>query len=119
MAKSPSILCALLSLLFICPQSSAQTADPDLRNVLTQRAAFSADQIAALERSELVVKLIPANDQREVAVCGVIELPSDPETALKAFQLSSSQLKQKSILQSGKFSNPPRVEDLGSLTLSD
>jgi len=48
-----------------------------------------------------------------------MELPSDPETTLKAFQLSSSQLKQKSILQSGKFSNPPRTEDLGSLTLSD
>jgi hypothetical protein len=119
MAKSPSILCALLSLLFICPQSSARTADPDLRKALTQRAALSADQIAALERGELVVQVINSNDKREVVVCGVMELPSDPETALKAFQLSSSQLKQKSILQSGKFSNPPRVEDLGSLTLND
>lgn len=119
MAKSPSILCALLSLLFICPQSSARTADRDLRKALTQRAALSADQIAALERGELVVQVINSNDKREVVVCGVMELPSDPETALKAFQLSSSQLKQKSILQSGKFSNPPRVEDLGSLTLND
>jgi hypothetical protein len=114
-----SILCALFSLLFICPPSSARTADPDLRKALAQRAAFGTDEMAALERGEPVAKLIPSNDPREVAVCGVMELPSDPETALKAFELSLAQLKQKSILQSGKFSNPPRVEDLGSLTLND
>jgi hypothetical protein len=117
--RRPSLLCALLSLLFICPQSSARTVDRELQKALTQRAAFSADQITAVERGELVVKLIPANDQREVAVCGVMEVPSDPETALKAFQLSLTQLKQKSSLESGRFSNPPRVEDLASLTLSD
>jgi hypothetical protein len=116
--RRSAILCALLSLLFICPQTRARTADPDLRKALAERAAFGADQIAALERGEPVAKVIPSNNPREVAVCGVIEIPSDPETALKAFQLSLS-LKQNLILQSGKFTNPPRVEDLASLTLSD
>lgn len=117
--RRQSILCALLSLLFICPPTSGRTPDPDLRKALTQRAAFSADQIAALERGEMVVKLIPSNDRRDVAVSGVLALPSDSETALKAFQLSANQHKQKSILQSGKFSNTPRVDDVESLTLSD
>jgi len=116
--RRPAILCALLSLLFICPHTRARTADRDLRKALAERAAFGADQIAALERGEPVAKLIPSNDPREVAVCGVIEIPSDPETALKAFQLSLSR-KQNSILQSGKFTNPARVEDFASLTLSD
>ena len=116
--RRPAILCALLSLLFICPHTRARTADPDLRKALAERAAFGADQIAALERGEPVAKLIRSNDPREVAVCGVIEIPSDPETALKAFQLSLSR-KQNSILQSGKFTNPPRLEDVASLTLSD
>jgi len=115
--RRPAILCAL-SLLLICTQTNAGTADPKLRKALAERAAFSSDQIAALERGEPVARLIPSNDPREVAVCGVIEIPSDPETALKAFQLSVS-LKQNSLLQSGKFTNPPRVEDLASLTLSD
>jgi hypothetical protein len=117
--RRPSIVCALLFLLSICPQTSAQTADPDFRKALAQRAAFGADQIAALERGEPVARLIPSNDPREVALCGLINLRSDPETALKAFELSLTQLKQKSSLQSGMFSNPPRVEDIGSLTLSD
>jgi len=116
--RRPAILCALLFLLFSCLQTTAQTADPELRKTLAEHAAFGAEQIAALERGEPVAKLIPSNDPRDVAVCGVIEIPSDPETALKAFQFSLS-LKLNSILQSGKFTNPPRVEDLASLTLSD
>src|SRR4030095_8897062 len=116
--RKPAIVYALLSILFICPVTMARTADPELRKTLAERAAFGADQIAAVDRGEPVARLIPSNDPREVAVCGVVQIPSDPETALKAFQLSLS-LKQNSILQSGKFTNPPRIEDLASLTLSD
>jgi hypothetical protein len=108
----------VLFLLLISAQTNAGTSDPELLKALSERAAFSADQIAALERGEPVSKLIPSNDPREVAVCGVIQVPSDPETALKAFHLSL-RLKQKSSFQSGKFTNPPRVDDLASLTLSD
>src|SRR5687768_2061658 len=95
--RGPSIFCALLSTLFVCSQLSAQTAEPNLRKVLAQRAAFGADEIAAMERGEPVVQLLPSNDPRDVAVVGVIELPSDPESALKAFQLST-RLKAKSNL---------------------
>ena len=115
--RNPSLV--LLSLLFICSQTNARATDRDLRKVLAQRDIFGAEQIAAMERGEPVVKVIPSNDPREIAVCGVIELPSDPEKVLEAFQLSVSQLKQKSILQSGKFSKSPSVDDLESLTLND
>ena len=115
--RTPAMLCVLF-LLFICAQTNAGTSDPKLLKALSEGAAFSADQIAALERGEPVTKLLPSNDPREVAVCGVIQIPSDPDTALKAFQLSL-RLKQKSSFQSGKFTNPPLVEDLASLTLSD
>ena len=115
--RRPAALCVLF-LLLISAQTNAGTSDPELLKALSERAAFSADQIAALERGEPVSKLVPSNDPREVAVCGVIQIPSDPETALKAFQLSL-RLKQKSSFQSGKFTNPPRLEDLASLTLSD
>ena len=113
-----SLICALLSILFICSQLRAGTAGPDLLKVLAQHASFGADEIAALERGEPVATLISSTDPREVAVCGAIELPSDPESALKAFQLSMG-LRAKANLGSGKFSNVPRVEDLSSVTLSD
>jgi len=114
-----SILAAILSLLFVCPDAIPQTADPDIQKILVQRAGFSEDQIAALERHDPVVKLIPSTDRREIAVCGVMEVQSDPETALKAFERSLNQLRQKSMLVSGKFSEQPGVEDVRSLTLSD
>ncbi|HEU4714940.1 MAG TPA: hypothetical protein VFS76_25490 [Pyrinomonadaceae bacterium] len=115
--RRPAMLCALF-LVFICPQTNAGTSDLKLQKALVERAAFGADQIAALERGEPVAKLIPSSDPREVAVCGAVQIPADPEIALKAFQLTLS-LKEKSLLQSGKFTNSPRVEDLASLTLSD
>ena len=115
--RRPAVLCVLF-LLLISAHANAGTSDPELRKALSERAAFIADEIAALERGEPVSKLITSNDPREVAVCGVIQIPSDPETALKAFQLSLRP-KQKSSFQSGKFTNPPRVDDLASLTLSD
>lgn len=115
--RKPSMV--LLSLLFICFQTNARATNRDLRKVLVQHAVFGAEQIAAIERGEPVIKVISSNDPREIAVCGVIELPSGPEKVLEAFQLSVSRLKQKSLLQSGKFSKQPRVDDLESLTLND
>ena len=102
--RRPAILCALLSLLFICPQIRARSADPDLRKALAERAAFGPDQIAALERGEPVAKLIPSNDPREVAVCGVIE------NHLRANALASSFSKFKHKIVEGRA-----TEDLKNL----
>ena len=59
----PGALCVLF-LLLITAQTNAGTSDPDLLKALSDRAAFSADEIAALERGEPVSKLIPSNDPR-------------------------------------------------------
>jgi len=114
----PSLLCAMLPLLFVCHVLSARTPDPDLRNAPVEGGVFCANEVAALDRGEPVVKGIRSNDPRDISLYGEITIPSDPESALKAFQLSLY-LKEKSITQSGKFSAVPREEDLGSLTLSD
>jgi hypothetical protein len=41
--RPSSILCALLSLLAICTQTSPGTANPKLQKALTERAGFGAD----------------------------------------------------------------------------
>ena len=114
MAKSLVALIIIALHATVCAQNSEQT----LRKSLSERAAFNAEEFAALERGEAIVKLLPATDRREVSVCGVIKLPAAPEVSLTAFQLSLSQLQQKSVLGLGKFSNPPRIEDLNGMTLS-
>ena len=102
----------MLFLLVVCSHLSAGTTGREARSVL------SPSDVAALDRGEPVVKGIASNDPRDIAVYGAITLPSDPESALKAFQLTLH-LKEESVTQSGTFSDVPRVEDLESLTLSD
>jgi hypothetical protein len=120
MVRGIKLLCELTAVAIMMSHGFAQQqiADPYLRNALVERAVFTANEFAALERGEAVVKLLPTNDRREVAVCGVVKLPAAMDVSLKAFQFSLNQLNQKSILQLGRFSNPPKPDDLNSLTLS-
>jgi hypothetical protein len=99
--------------------SLGQTSVQEFRNVLRDRAAFTADDFAALERGEIVVKLLPVKDKREVAVCGVVRTQAPLEASLNAFRTSMTQQNQTSILQAGTFSSPPALEDLQALTLED
>lgn len=114
---------ALLTLItfstLLCFGVDAQVPDQRLRTALSERAAFAADEFSLLEQGEAIVKLLPANDRREVAVCGVIKLPTTPELSLAAFQQSLNQVNRKSILQTGRFSRPPKLADLELLTLSN
>lgn len=97
--------------------SLGQTSIQEFKNVLRDEGTFSANDFSAIERGEIVVKVLPVNDKREVAVYGLMHTQTPAEASLRAFNLSLTQRNQKSILQLGKFSNPPAVEDLQALTL--
>jgi hypothetical protein len=99
--------------------SLGQTSVQEFQNVLRDQAAFTADNFSALERGEMVVKLLPVKDRREVAVCGLMRLQVPLAVSLQAFQESMTQRNSNSILEIGKFSNPPGLEDLQALTLED
>jgi len=95
----------------------AQTSAEDFRKVLREQATFTADDLSGLEQGQIVAKLLPAKDKREVAVCGVVRLPVRPEVFLQFTRDNVAQLNNRAILQIGKFSNPPAIEDLQTLTL--
>lgn len=96
----------------------AQVPDQILNAALTARAAFAPEDFSSLERGEVVVKLLPVKDRREVAICGVIKLPAQPELSLKSFQQALEQVNRKSVGMAGRFSTPPSLADLESLTLA-
>lgn len=50
-----------------------------------------------LNAGEIVIKLLPVVDKREVAVCGVARLRGTPEVIVKAFKESMAQQNCKSI----------------------
>jgi hypothetical protein len=89
----------------------AQTSIEEFRTVLDDKAGFTADDFSTLERGEMVIKLLPVI-KREVAVCGVVRLQAPARVIAKAFQDNMTQQNGKSILATGKFSNPPTLADL-------
>jgi hypothetical protein len=99
--------------------SLGQTSAQEFRNVLRDEAAFTTDDFSAIERGEIVVKVLPVKDKREVAICGLVRTPAPLEVSLRAFHTSMTQQNQNSILEIGKFSSPPALEDLQALSLED
>ncbi|CAN5443113.1 hypothetical protein BH20ACI3_BH20ACI3_19610 [soil metagenome] len=97
----------------------AQSSVEEFRRVLSDQATFTANDFSALERGEMVVKLLPVKDKREVAVCGLVRMQAPVEVGLKAFQESMAQQNRNSISEIGRFSSRPTLEDLQELTLED
>lgn len=117
--RLPQLAAIVILIWFGVVTSLGQTSLQDFRNVLKDQANFTAEDFSALEREEMVVKLLPVKDKREVAVCGLMRLQVPLAEGLQAFQQSMTQLNRKSILEIGKFSNPPSFDDLQTLTLED
>jgi len=97
--------------------TSAQTSAEEFKSVLLRQAAFTAEEFAALERGEVVVKPLPETDKREVAFCGVVRLQGAPATLLAAFKESLTRSGNQVIRAGGRIGTPPTPEDLQALTL--
>jgi hypothetical protein len=115
----PRIATSFVVICVAASSSLGQSSVQNLRNALRDEAAFTADDFSTVERGEIVVKVLPVKDRREVAVFGLVRTPAAIEKSLRAFQTSMTQQNQSSILQGGKFSNPPIPEDLQGLTLEN
>jgi len=106
-------------LLIVSLPCVAQGSLEDFRTLLREQASFSADEISAIEASGNVVKLLPVNDKREVAICGVSRLPGQLSEVLKALNDSMALRSGRSVNAKGKFSNPPSLKDVETLILED
>lgn len=103
-------------LFFLIPSfSSAQNPVQKLQDILREKADFNSEDFSVLEKGEPVIKFLPTKDKREVAICGVVRLQNVREISLKSFQDSLTQRNNKSLVDSGKFSDPPILEDIKSV----
>lgn len=94
-----------------------QITRDSLRAALVRDAGFSAEEIAALETGQKVVRTIETADKQETAVCGVVRLDGLPEFTLDAFRSSLSPKRERSIGPGERFSSPPEKDDLAELRL--
>lgn len=116
----------ILALLIICTLGAidaatcvAQATVEQLHSALSAKGGLTKDDLAAVERGEIVIRLLPVVDKREVAVCGVVRLRGTPDVIAKAFKESLAQQGRQSILAIGSFSNPPTLVDVESLSLEN
>lgn len=97
----------------------AQISLAEFHKMLREKAAFNETDFPALEQGQTVVKLLPVQDKREVAVCGLVSLEVPAEVFLQSFRGSMTRKSSPAILEIGSFSSTPTLDDLQTLTIED
>jgi len=87
-----------------------------VRALLHQRLALSTAEVAVLDRGRPLAKSLRTGDRREIAAAGAVRVDATAAFFLQRF-IDIVSFKQSPIVrQIGKFSEPPRIEDLAPLT---
>jgi hypothetical protein len=90
---------------------------PELRLLLARDLKFSAGELAELERGKTAKHVLPATASGEVAVAGAVRVHATKDTFAAAYRDIRRFKQGPDILEVGRFSNPPRFDDLASLTV--
>jgi len=72
-----------------------------------------------LEKGQVLVRLPPTSETREVAVFSIVRLDVPAAFFVEHVRDIATFKKGENVLQIGRFSNPPRLEDLAGLTLEN
>jgi len=95
----------------------AQTPLPQPHSFLRRDAGFTSQEIGNLEKGEIVIKLPKTQEVREVAVFAIMRVDVPADYFIDRVRDIVSFKKSDNVLQIGKFSNPPKLDDLAGLTL--
>jgi len=92
----------------------AQEAPP--RPFLRKVIQLTDAQLAAVEKGEVVTKLLPTTDKPEIAAFGVVKTAGTPDLLLAQARDVKKFRQVPQIPEMGYFSTPARIEDLKGLT---
>lgn len=99
--------------------SAAQLTPGQLRSVLVQYAGFTEADLAAMDNGEIIVRPVKTANKQDVAVFGIVQNSTLPQFTMTAFRDSLSQKGNKEMEAKGRFSDPPKLNDLDPLVLED
>lgn len=106
-----------LLILLPVPAANAQDLPRWFQELLCERLKLTEANLASLERGQAVSKVLRTKEKREIVVMGIVRVDASAELFIDRFRDIVDFKKSSSVLQIGKFSNPPRLEDLKGLTL--
>ena len=110
--------CVVSLFLLLCAlPTSAQNLPGWFQELLQKQINVTEDNLARLERGEAVARILRTNDKKEVAALGLVCVNASGDLFVEKFRDIVNFKKSAAVLQIGKFSQVPRLEDLKDLTL--
>jgi hypothetical protein len=76
-------------------------------------------QITDVDRGQVITKQLSAADKPEIAAFGAVFVHADKEALLTHLRDITDFRRAPSVLEIGRLSNPPRIEDFAGLTVDD
>ena len=101
----------------LCLTLTAQPGPSELQDFLRKQLAVTPTELSALNTGQIIVRLPKTAETREVAAFAIMRLNVPSEFFLEKVHDIVNFKKSDNVLQIGKFSDPPRIEDLANLTL--
>src|SRR3954465_10782886 len=96
----------------------SQDANSRPHALLRTVAAFTAAELARLDRGEPIARVLDT-DRREVAVVGAVRIAGSQAKLFERYRSASSGKTSDVIMESGRFSTPPGADDLRGLHFED
>jgi hypothetical protein len=109
---------ALASALSVASVTVPSAVQPDPFEYFHPWVVPSAQERARLERGDVVVRTLPGGNG-ELAVFAATRVKARPETLVAWINAIAELKRSRYVLAIRRFSEPPSVQDLGTLTLDD
>lgn len=103
--------------------AAAQPAAPwppePLGGFLTSELRLSKSEVTALARGDVVARVLERREGREVAALGVVSVAATPVQFVDAVLRVETMRQALGAVAVGRFSDPPRLDDVAALSLDD
>ena len=115
--RTCSLLAACAAVALIEASSPAGPLPADIAGFLTKTAAFGEADLAALEAGRVISKAQPGTAANEVFVVAAVKIRSTRERVSSYFGQMVKYVDGEITRGFGRFSTPPRLSDVATLTL--
>lgn len=93
------------------------TTKQDVHALLRSDGQFSDNDLGAVERDQAAARVLRSTERRELAAVGAVRVRASRASLLDHIRDIVSFKRNPIVLQIGRFSDPPRLDDLARLTL--
>ncbi len=111
-------LAATLTLVAVLHASGMAAFDP-ARTLLMTAFHLSSEEIARLDRGDVVSRTLDVKNRREVATLGIVRINTSPAKYIERFTDITTFKRTADVLQVGRFSDVPELADVASLIIDD